>query len=508
MEKLSGYAFIAAILSTGLATIFYFMYAVSGLRAARMQTAGGPANAGAMGFISGPRTAAIGRYATMLGWLAVFALLACMVFRTIATGHGPFSNMYEFSIAFAWGTLAAYLVVERRYHLRTIGLIALPVAFLLLFYATMIPSTADPLMPALQNNLLLTVHVAVAIVAYGSFTVAFGAALLYLIQPPEGRRGLPRLEVLDEVSYRAVVIGFPFLTLTLILGALWAEVAWGRYWGWDPKETASLVTWLIYGAAAGTAGDRRSCSWSASRRRSSRTSGTCSSAGSTATPASTEPGRKRAMESTLQPGPGVAASAQTGRGAAPAAAAPRHRARTIVIMAATAGLILAAAALTNRPAAAGSGVTPVNLAGVPTGPAPIVGQTAPDFTATTIDGETVQLSTLRGKVVWLTFGASWCQPCRSENPDIKATSEAFADRGVVVVQVYINEDARSVSDYAARLGLGYAKVADITDSIASNYRILGIPAHFFIDREGILRELRVGTLDAASMQAVLSGLAG
>ena len=108
--------------------------------------------------------------------------------------------------------------------------------------------TIEPLVPALQNNLLLTVHVAVAIVAYGSFTIAFGAAFLYLIQPQGGRWGLPKPETLDEIGYRAIVIGFPFLTLTLILGALWAERAWGAYWSWDPKETASLVTWLIYGA--------------------------------------------------------------------------------------------------------------------------------------------------------------------------------------------------------------------------------------------------------------------
>jgi cytochrome c-type biogenesis protein CcsB len=156
--------------------------------------------------------------------------------------------MYEFSVAFAWGVLGAYLYFERKYHLRTLGLIALPIALGMLFYATTIPSTADPLVPALQNNLLLTVHVAVAIVAYGTFSVAFGAAVLYLIQPPEGRRGLPKPEILDEISYRAVIVGYPFLTLVIVLGAVWAEQAWGTYWNWDPKETASLVTWLIYGA--------------------------------------------------------------------------------------------------------------------------------------------------------------------------------------------------------------------------------------------------------------------
>jgi cytochrome c-type biogenesis protein CcsB len=248
MAKMSEYAFVAAMLSTGLATIAYLLYAVSGLRAARMQTAGMPVSGGAMGFISGPRTAAIGRYATMLGWLAVVALLASMAFRTVATGHGPFANMYEFSMAFAFGILAAYMWFERRYHQRILALVALPVALAMMGYAATIPADIEPLVPALQNNLLLTVHVAVAIVAYGSFSIAFAASLLYLIQPEGGRWGLPKPQVLDEIGYRAVVVGFPFLTLTIILGAVWADTAWGSYWSWDPKETASLVTWLIYGA--------------------------------------------------------------------------------------------------------------------------------------------------------------------------------------------------------------------------------------------------------------------
>ncbi|HEY3334597.1 MAG TPA: cytochrome c biogenesis protein CcsA [Candidatus Limnocylindrales bacterium] len=247
MAKMSEYAFVAAMLSTGLATIFYFMYAVSGLRAARMQTAGAQMTAG-LSLVSGPRTAAIGRYATMLGWLATVAMLASLVFRAIATGHGPFANMYEFSMAFAFGILAASMWFERRYNQRILALIALPVALAMMLYASTIPAEIEPLVPALQNNLLLTVHVAVAIVAYGSFAIAFAAALLYLIQPEGGRWGLPKPQVLDEIAYRAVVVGFPFLTLTIILGAIWADTAWGTYWSWDPKETASLVTWLIYGA--------------------------------------------------------------------------------------------------------------------------------------------------------------------------------------------------------------------------------------------------------------------
>ncbi len=248
MGKMAEYAFVAGTLSTFLALLGYVFYSLSGLRAARLAAAGAPMTTGRVGFISGPRTASIGHYASLLGWLGFLLVGASLVFRAIATGHGPFSNMYEFSIAFAFGILGAYYWFERKYHQRVLGLLALPVALALLAYAATVPATIEPLVPALQNNLLLTVHVATAIVAYGSFTIAFAAALLYLVQPETGRWGLPKRAVLDEISYRAIVVGFPFLTLVIILGALWADVAWGRYWGWDPKETASLVTWMIYGA--------------------------------------------------------------------------------------------------------------------------------------------------------------------------------------------------------------------------------------------------------------------
>ena len=248
MEKLSWYFVIASILWTGIAIVLYLAYALSGLRAARMRTAGMETTTTTMGIVSGPRTAAIGSYATIVGWLAVFTLFFALVFRAIATGHGPFQNMYEFSLAFALGVLVTYMYFEHKYHQRVLALIAMPVALAMMLYAWTIPSTIEPLVPALQNNLLLTVHVAVAIIAYGSFAIAFGAALLYTIQPEGGRWGLPKPQVLDEIGYRAVVVGYPFLTLTIILGAVWADTAWGTYWSWDPKETASLVTWLIYGA--------------------------------------------------------------------------------------------------------------------------------------------------------------------------------------------------------------------------------------------------------------------
>lgn len=248
MEKLSYYAFVAALIAMGLACVLYLAHVLSGLRVARMQTAGLPVRTGTLGLAAGPRPAAFGRYGSILGWLGFAFLTPWLVFRTLATGHGPFANMHEFAVAFAWGMLGAYHWFGRAYQLRVLGLLVLPLATGMMVYAATVPSTIEPLVPALQNNLLLTVHVAVAIVAYGSFSIAFGAAVLFLIQPAGSRWGLPEPAILDEVGHKAVVIGFPFLTATIVLGAIWAEVAWGSYWSWDPKESASLVTWLIYAA--------------------------------------------------------------------------------------------------------------------------------------------------------------------------------------------------------------------------------------------------------------------
>ena len=174
------------------------------------------------------------------------SLTLSVVARAIITGHGPFSNMYEFSIAFAWGILVAGLLFWRRYRTLTVDGLSIMVAVGLLIFASQLPSRHVPLVPALQQSLLLTFHVAAAVAAYGSFTVGFVSALLFIWQKSRPSLRLPRPETLEDISYRSVVIGFPLMTLVIILGALWADVAWGRYWGWDPKETASLVTWLIY----------------------------------------------------------------------------------------------------------------------------------------------------------------------------------------------------------------------------------------------------------------------
>jgi cytochrome c-type biogenesis protein CcsB len=155
--------------------------------------------------------------------------------------------MFEFSIAFGFGVLAGYLILERRHPIRTIGFLATGVALFLLGYAKTLPSEIEPLVPALQNAPLLTIHVGMAVLSYGIFATSFAAGVGYLIQGKEDRFAwLPSHRVLDEVAYRAVIIGFPIFATMIILGSWWASIAWSRYWGWDPKETAALVTWLIY----------------------------------------------------------------------------------------------------------------------------------------------------------------------------------------------------------------------------------------------------------------------
>jgi peroxiredoxin len=191
------------------------------------------------------------------------------------------------------------------------------------------------------------------------------------------------------------------------------------------------------------------------------------------------------------------------------AARPRQgRIATLAIMGVTAAIIVVVAFMVNQPTATADGVTSVTLSGAATGDAPTVGKPAPDFVATTVDGKTVRLSDFKGKPVWLTFGASWCQPCRAENPDIKATYEKYKDSGLVVLAIFISEDNAAVTDYADRIGLTYLKVADPDTKIASEYRILGIPSHYFIDSSGVLRQMKIGSLDTTAMEAAVQGIRG
>ena len=243
MYNLSQYSYVASFVALGIAALVYASYGV-----ARRTVLANGYEAGAFEDRRAPGFAAsLGKWGTILVINSFVFLTGALGFRWVASGHGPFANMYEFSLAFVWGTLASHLYFEFRYGLRSLAILVLPVSLAMLAYAATVPSTIDPLVPALQNNLLLSLHVAVAIAAYGAFALSFAAAVLFLVNRRDRFRWLPRRDVLDEVGYKAVTFAFPMMALVVILGALWAKVAWGTYWSWDPKETASLVTWMIYG---------------------------------------------------------------------------------------------------------------------------------------------------------------------------------------------------------------------------------------------------------------------
>lgn len=256
MEQLSVNMFWLALAATATATLLYWGHAF-GVRLALRRLA---TNGQTLTVTSWERLpASIGQAATLATWLVAALLAAALVARWRASGHAPWSNMWEFTVAFAGGTSLAYAVFERWYGQRTLGAFVQPVVLgLLAAAAAFFPSDVRPLVPALRNEPLLTAHVAMMVLAYSALSVSFGAAVMYLVQGERNRFSrLPRAAVLEEVGYRAVMVGFPLLALGIALGAYWANSAWGRYWGWDPKETSSVVTWLIYAGYLHMRGLRR-----------------------------------------------------------------------------------------------------------------------------------------------------------------------------------------------------------------------------------------------------------
>ena len=183
-------------------------------------------------------------------YLALAFLTISIVLRAIEAERPPVGNLWEYTVALSWGILLFTAVFEAAFKERSLGLVMLPSAvFMMAVALAFFPSELKPLVPALQSNRILGIHVTTMTLAYSALSISFGASVLYLAQAsPSGRRfaRLPDRETMGEIAYWSVLVGFPLLTLGVALGAYWANTAWGRYWGWDPKETASLVTWLVY----------------------------------------------------------------------------------------------------------------------------------------------------------------------------------------------------------------------------------------------------------------------
>src|SRR5574340_314694 len=174
----------------------------------------------------------------------------------LGIGRAPLTNLYESLVFFALTIAVTYLLVERKFGIKTAGAFVTPFPFIIMAYASLNSNEIQPLVPALQSNWLIA-HVVTCFVGYAAFAVSFGVSILFLfkvrgehLSRPQGvfMGYLPPSSSLDEIGYKTIAIGFPLLTIGIVTGAFWANVAWGTYWSWDPTETWSLLVWLIYAA--------------------------------------------------------------------------------------------------------------------------------------------------------------------------------------------------------------------------------------------------------------------
>jgi len=171
-------------------------------------------------------------------------------------GHIPLTNFYESLIFFSFVLAIIYILFRFWGRLKFLGAFMTPPILLTLAYASLSPDIdrgIKPLIPALQSN-WLTVHVMTCFLSYAIFAFSFVVSILYIVKKDKGKGSakkpgiLPPKDTLDELTYRGILVGMPLLTIGIITGSAWAHYAWGSYWSWDPKETWSLITWIIYAA--------------------------------------------------------------------------------------------------------------------------------------------------------------------------------------------------------------------------------------------------------------------
>jgi cytochrome c-type biogenesis protein CcsB len=219
-------AFMGALILYIIAAVFYFIYLFS----KRERHAG-------LGYV----TAAVG--------LIIHS--AALIFRTIESGHAPFTNMYESLSFLSWASIFAYILMEGKFKIKKAGpyFMLIVIALMALASSPLMPREAQPLVPALQSY-WLWLHVSITLLGEAFFAIAFVTSILYLIADSKEKRGIPTSlssGKLDSVSYRSIAVGFPLFTLGgLVFGMVWAYQAWGAYWSWDPKEVWSLITWFVF----------------------------------------------------------------------------------------------------------------------------------------------------------------------------------------------------------------------------------------------------------------------
>ncbi len=223
----------------------------SGLVTARM-TGAHDATRGSPGAGLLPRVSQVG-VAGAFGMLAI-----ALVVRAVISGRAPWSNLHEFSLAFAVALLGCYLILARREPIAALAPLTALLAAGLVGLALSFDDGIDPLVPALQQPLLLTIHVGSAVLAYALSGIAFLAAATEIGQRAAADRiaALPSAATLRAVGHRVVLLAFPILTVAIVLGSVWANLAWRSYWSNDPKELAAAATWAVFGAYLHVAGRR------------------------------------------------------------------------------------------------------------------------------------------------------------------------------------------------------------------------------------------------------------
>ena len=216
-----------------------------------------------LGLLVKSQATAFANIASKLAWVAVMAALVGMMVRWYESyligadiGHIPVSNLYEVFVLFCWLTTLFYLYYEEIYNTKTLGafvmlVVSAAVGFILWYTFAREAADIQPLVPALKSW-WMKVHVPANFIGYGTFALSAMVAIAYLLKKrfPNSYviSTLPKLEVMDDLMYKAIAVGFAFFTIATVLGAFWAAEAWGGYWSWDPKETWALIVWLNYAA--------------------------------------------------------------------------------------------------------------------------------------------------------------------------------------------------------------------------------------------------------------------
>lgn len=274
LSRFSDWSFTTAAAIYVLALVFFLIeqsFGAKGRQAAERQKqrvrelagAGGP-SVSVVEDVTPPTTVPTGGRAERLGKMGAALLVlgvlmhfSALLLRGLATHRVPWGNMYEYGMAVTFVAMVTWLVVIKKFDVRHLsGFMLLPIVILMFVNGTMLYTVAAPVQPALQSYWLV-IHVAAAASSAGLFLVPGVASVLYLFRSAHDRNPakfprfgpkLPSADILDRIAYRTTIIAFPIFTFGVLCGAVWAEAAWGRFWGWDPKETVAFIAWVIYAA--------------------------------------------------------------------------------------------------------------------------------------------------------------------------------------------------------------------------------------------------------------------